>query len=472
MRKGIVLLLLGLVFLTFGCSTDTPNPVTPAMDGRLGSSPDAQAQAWTLVERAGWPVEASTEGFDPAGLTAGGVSLPSLLDFQRTVIAGDIVHYSAVVTTGPGMYDRIGVHRVVREERPNVPIRTKTALFMLHGDLKRFETMFIPGRFSPELDDDFGIAVYLARNGVDVWGIDQAWNFVPREETDFSFFADWGLQREVDHLAVGLRIARTARLLTGNGNDQMLLLGYSSGAVTGYALLNEETQLPPGHRQVKGYIAADFGVRSDDPDWLAQGQGWLEQYEQLYAAGQYEDPIYIFQDVAMLARTDPGSDSPFFPGLTNMQVALFFGGGEVWPPSKGHYHAPIIEDGLPVDFQFITIGQWLDFITASACYEPTLFELDYTRLMAGQTTPFVEHLGEIRVPVLHLGGAGGIAPYTTATLSYLGSTDISQHIVSVGAPDPALDYGHVDIFTASNAPTLVWQPVLEWVQQHSRGGRR
>ncbi len=472
MRRSIVFLLLGLVFLSFGCSTDTRNPLTPGMDSGIGSSPDAQAQAWGLVERAGWPVEASAGDPVEAGMKPEGAGPATLLDFQRTVVAGDIVHYSAVVATGPGMYDRIGVHRVVREERPNVPVRTKTALFMLHGDLKRFETMFIPGMFSPELDNDFGIAVYLARNGVDVWGMDQAWNFVPREETNYSFFADWGLQREVDHLAQGMEIARAARLMTGNGMDRMLLLGYSSGAVTGYALLNEETQLPPGHRQVKGFVAADFGVRSDDPDYLAMGQGLAELNQQLYDSGEYADPIYIFQDIAMLARTDPGGASPFFDGFTNMQVALFYGGGEIFAPTKAHYHAPVVEDGLPVGFQFITVGQWLDFITASASYEPLLFELEYSRLMAGESSPFIDHLGEVRVPVLHLGGAGGLAPYTTATLSYLGSSDVSQLIVSVGAPDASLDYGHIDIFTAPNAPTLVWQPVLEWVQGHSRGGPR
>ena len=55
----------------------------------------------------------------------------------------------------------------------------------------------------------------------------------------------------------------------------MLLLGYSSGAATGYAYLNQETRMPYGLRQVKGFIAADLGVRSDDPDWLSMGEGLL-----------------------------------------------------------------------------------------------------------------------------------------------------------------------------------------------------
>jgi hypothetical protein len=122
---------------------------------------------------------------------------------------------------------------------------------------------------------------------------------------------------------------------------------------------------------------------------------------------------------------------------------------------------------LPVDFQFITIDQWLDFITATCAYEPILFERDYSVLCAGLPSPYAEHLGDITVPVFDIGGAGGIAPYTAATRSYLGSSDITYLYVTVGSPDPALDYGHIDIFTARNAPELVWQPILRWIEDHS-----
>ena len=154
-------------------------------------------------------------------------------------------------------------------------------------------------------------------------------------------------------------------------------------------------------------------------------------------SGQYEDPILFLQDIAHRARTDPDGASPYFPGFTNWQTALFFGGGPIFGPVFTHYHAPIVEGGLPVGFQFVTIDQWLDFITASANYEPTLFELDYSRMMANMSTPYTNHLGDITVPVFDLGGAGGIAPYTEATLSHLGSTDITKLYVSTGAGDPS-----------------------------------
>jgi hypothetical protein len=468
MQRWIGLLVFGLAILVVGCSDErVPAPVAPTGQVDLGVGADVEALAWALVEQAGWQVEAIEGELDQAGVAQCQGGQPPLFDFERTVISGDVVHYSVTVRTGPGEYDKIGIHRVVRESRPYHPIRTDETLFMLHGDLKRFETMFIPGQFSPHLPSDFGIAVFLAQNDVDVWGIDQGWNFVPAEEGDFSFFADWGIQREVDHLEIGLGIARIARLLTGSGFDKMLLLGYSSGSCTGYALLNQEAQWPNCRRQVKGYVAADLGVRSDDPDFIEFNEGWVVWAQELYDAGQYQDPL-ICRDIAALARTDPEGDSPYFSGLTNLQCALFFGGGQIWPPTAVHYHAPILESGFPVGFQFITLDQWLDFLDNTAAYEPILFELECSQLLAMMETPYTNHLGSIVVPIFNLGAAGGIAPYTTATLSYLGSSDITQLYVSIGAPEVLLEYGHIDIFTASNAPGLVWQPVLEWIVDHSR----
>jgi hypothetical protein len=30
----------------------------------------------------------------------------------------------------------------------------------------------------------------------------------------------------------------------------------------------------------------------------------------------------------------------------------------------------------------------------------------------------------------------------------------------------ALDFGHADLFTATNAETLVWKPILDWIVAH------
>jgi hypothetical protein len=43
--------------------------------------------------------------------------------------------------------------------------------------------------------------------------------------------------------------------------------------------------------------------------------------------------------------------TPYIPGLTNLQRALFFGGGPIFGTTNAHYHAPILADGLPADFR-------------------------------------------------------------------------------------------------------------------------
>ena len=476
MRRAFCTLILALAcMLAWGCLRDDGLTPVPPPDKALGTAGPVVAldQLVTdLARQSGWELTAQKgDAGEPAETIAKAIPAQTL-SVSREVIVGNIVHYSFRIATGPGKYDRIGIHRVVREERPGRPIRTRTWLFMLHGDLKDFEGMFMPGQFSPNLPDDFGVATWLAQHDVDVWGMDQGWNFVPPEETDFSFFANWGIQQQVDALDIGVAVARLTRCVTGNGLDKALVLGYSSGAFTGYGLLNQETQLPLCLRQVRGFVAADCGVKTDED---AMKQCWCsaaDYYHSVYAMGQYQDNL-IFHDVGVRAKGDPSGASPYIPGLTNLQTALYFGAGNVFAPTPAHYHAGVFEDGMPVDLQHVTVPQWLDFLDNMAAYEPTRFELEYSILLCGEEeSPFDDHLAEITVPVLDIGGAGGLAPHTAYTVSLLGSTDITQLYVSLRPPEEiALDYGHIDIFTAANAPQLVWQPLLDWVRSHSPQGR-
>ena len=78
-----------------------------------------------------------------------------------------MAEYSFKVRVGAGPYDEIGVHRVVKEIAPNVPAHASRAVFFAHGDIWNFRAAFLTGAKS--------IPVFLAENGVDVWGIDFRW---------------------------------------------------------------------------------------------------------------------------------------------------------------------------------------------------------------------------------------------------------------------------------------------------------
>jgi hypothetical protein len=69
--------------------------------------------------------------------------------------------------------------------------------------------------------------------------------------------------------------------------------------------------------------------------------------------------------------------------------------------------------------------------------------------------------------VFYVGAGGGFGSYGLYTLSLLGSTDVSNHIVSFYPPDQqAFDFGHVDLFYAEDAQNLLWTNILQWLEKH------
>ena len=165
---------------------------------------------------------------------------------QRRALTANVAEYYFTVRVGSGPYDQIGIHRVVKESAPNVPVRAPRAVFMAPGDIWNFRAAFLTGA-KP-------IPVFLAENGIDVWGIDYRWTFVPASVTDVSFMRTWGLEQDARDLGIAIGVARATRTLTGSGLGKVFLLGWSRGGQIGYAYLDGETQLPQALRQVKGLI--------------------------------------------------------------------------------------------------------------------------------------------------------------------------------------------------------------------------
>lgn len=461
MRRYLVaLVLVPTLILLAGCSRDVVAPKS-GTDGRQGEI-DPRLLAGSIIEKSGWPIDSEEEV--PVGCS--GVTLVS-----REPLVDNVVHYSYTLRIGPGPYDVIGLHRVVKESRPNQPIRTRKAIFLQHGDGVGF-VKFIYGVVAPSAPEDRAFALYLAKNDVDVWGIDQDWVLVPAGVTDFSFMEHWGMQHCIDNLRIGLGVAKAARQLTGNGPDKLLLLGYSSGAALGFAYVNEEAAMSEKHRLVKGFIPVDIFYTTDDADLKAINCMYWDQIKDMLTAGVYQYDI-IFAPVAELARMDPDGASPFVPGFTNLQVALAFGGATfLFDPLLPHWHyvaATFGEDGMPNGLQYMTIDNWLDFMLLASPYESTRFIGEWGAITCEETDlPFDDNLGLVDIPVLYVGAAGGLGDTGLYALGRLGSADVSSLIVALYPPDQkVLDFGHIDIFAAANAEALVWTPVLDWIAAHT-----
>jgi hypothetical protein len=124
---------------------------------------------------------------------------------------------------------------------------------------------------------------------------------------------------------------------------------------------------------------------------------------------------------------------------------------------------------MPTGFQFLTEQAWLEFLMNACVYEPVLFERDYASTVCGsEDVPWDDDLGYVTVPVFNVGSAGGLGNVSDYTLGLLGSSDITSHIVTLyPSAYVAADFGHIDLFIADNAQSLVWMPILDWVNDHS-----
>lgn len=468
-------LVLLLALSLTGCSReDTPTSPTTSPDATSTAPLDPELAAGAVMLACGWDFAHDVDL--PANLAALLDKCPPgsiVQDFQREVITGDIVHYSLVLSVGPGPYDVIGLHRVVREQRPQRPIRARQSLFCVHGMGKDFVGNFMPGRKSPQLPDDLGFAVYMAQHDIDVWGIDNSYTLVPGGLDDHGFAADWGLNRCIDDIEGGIAVARLVRLFTGNGLRKMTLLGYSQGLQMGYALLDRQTLLPRGRRSVGSYIPVDWGLEFDDPDLQANECEFLSGYLDLLDEGIYgfdDDPDGFYASLGYLAQTAPDEPSPYYEDLTNLEVFLFYTAvpsveaGSVW------WAGLFDDDGWPLDFAYTTQLMATEFwIHWAPMHPPVRLWADFHTLVC-EDSSWESRLGLIDMPVFSLEAAGGGGPYQVGTLDRLVSAEVTRHVVQLLGPDDAWrDFAHIDLFTADDAPQLAWQPTLAWLQ--SRQGR-
>jgi len=471
-----------LVLTVFaGCSQDrsvTPDP-TVATDHSSAVIANPEAVATELVARAGWEMDpeavADAKSPGPARSDGGG----GIVSIEREVIVDDIVHYYIEVQVGSGMYDVIGLHRVVREPVDCRPARHKKSVMLVHGSNAGFGPAFLYGPTLASAPDEQAIAVFLAQNGVDVWGIDLRWVLVPQGITDFNFMADWDLQLETDDLETALSVARQTRLMTGNGYRRMHLLGYSRGVGVGFAYLNRETQIPPGLRNAAGFIPVDLGFKTAWEEHRLLRCATADNIKTAVDSGIYQGEVGVLAiTLSYLAQVDPNGTSPIFPPMTNYQAILFIGANTYvmadYPLSILYHFVAGVPGpgGVTTELIYTDEAPWIEFLGAWSPYMPNPAAYELAAIACDEIDlPYDDYIADITVPVLYVGAGGGAGEVGAYTLSLLGSTDVTSLIVGFQPPENRLlDFGHVDLFSANNAAQDVWTPILAWIDAHTPGG--
>lgn len=396
---------------------------------------------------------------------------PLVSNIERRVLTGNIAEYSFQVRVGPGPYDVVGLHRVVRETAPFVPIQARQAVFFAHGDIWDFRAAFLTAEASPALPDTQALPVFLARNGVDVWGIDFRWTRVPGNLSDYSFMTGWGIETDARDLGIGIGVARVVRGLTGIGAAKVILLGWSRGGQIAYTYLNAEASRPAAQRRVKGFIPADIYIKSDVPAFVQAACTRLAQQQQQLAQGVFADTTgQVISTLGNLAAANPNGLSPIIPNLTNRQAALLAGEatfnfqGGLEPAPFYHLTGGTFDiNGVPAGLSFTADALFLDQLRGGSPFEPVKLIADAEAVMCDQAAlPFVDNLAGVTVPVFYLGADGGFGTFGLYGTTLLGSADRDSLVVDL-EQDRLLDFGHADLFLGTDAPALVWQPLLDWL---------
>lgn len=410
----------------------------------LGLWPSLSVFAGATVDRAGVPVE------------------------RR--LSGDVVEAVYTVVTGPGAHDRIRIHHVHRRDDVYRGSSSAQSIFLLHGDAWGFEAAFLGSADKAA----HSLPVYLARRGIDVWGIDLAWTLVSAETADLSFMAGWGVQHDLDDISAGLMFARDRREQQGHGRAGMALLGWSRGGQLGYALLNQEAKRAPHHRHVTAFIAADIFFKTDDNRARAYACADADFYRSALTQGVFGQDNQFFQWVGALSQSDPDTESPLFgPPYTNRSASLTLGAAlfQFGPSFTTWYHYvagafPHSDvTAIPTGLSFTDIERWDTFLMAVGRYEPSRMLAEASDIMCDAApSAFDDRLRAITVPVLYVGAAGGFGTSGLYSLGLLGSRDVSHHVVRLKpVGQETLDFAHVDMWHARNADELLWARIYRWL---------
>lgn len=425
---------------------------------------------------------AAAKGCDNVKQLAGlAPSACALAGVERRHIVADVFEYSFTLKVGEGEHEVVGVHRVVRERADGVAHRADKALFMVHGDLWGFDEAFMSSTLSGAVPREQSLGVYLARRGVDVWGIDLRWRQVPADTTDFAFMKDWNIGTHVRDIAAAIAVARSVRAATGSGGGKVALLGWSRGGAIAYAYANEETRVPEASRQVGALIPFDIAYKLA-PEHEEQRAAACTRYAAEKAAldaGVYVSPLGGgVKTFGLLAATAPDDPSPVpgFAGLTNRQVALMVGSAThllfaPYPPVPFyHLNAGVFDaaTNLPTGLRLTSEAYLFDFYQTAAPFQSSTEQAENDAVLCGETaTSYDDRLNAVNIPVLYVGAGGGFGEYGLDTLARLGSTDATAHVVNLYGPGARpVEFGHADLLTADNAKELVWSPLYDWLAGH------
>jgi hypothetical protein len=449
-----------LAALAVAGAVDHPTPAAAQLAGPVSLEPGAEAG------EAGSPRRLSpdVEKVPNAGHEA-------LAHLRREHVVDDVYHEAFKLRLGSGPNDAIGLHRITREHASGRPKRSRGGILMLHGDFSSFITNFALGLADGERGRP-SLAIWLAQHEYDVWGTDRRWALTPADG-DLSDFGGLSFEQEVDDVARALGIARGVRALTGGGFGPLHLLGFSRGGFLAYAAAVADAALPAGARQVRSLIPLDIWAEIPPEDGAARAATCASAAAERDAVSQglTDSDNSFFIALGQLAPVAPHEPSPLFEGYTNRELFLltaaqtyaFFS-----PTETYHLAAAELVDDVPSALSESSEDVIASWFAHAAPHQSMRESADTDGIWcADGNGPPAPDLSRIEVPLFYLGAAGGYGDHGIYSTTRVGSSDVSTLVVRRRPPEQvAADFGHGDLLFATDAPSLAWQPLANWLREH------
>lgn len=396
---------------------------------------------------------------------------PLLLDISRKELGNGLTHYKFEIQVEESLYGRVRLHRIVMETHPYQPVALKGDLFMIHGAIQDFDDIYLTAGAN-NTSTQTSVALYLASKQIDVWGIDLAWTFVPKDTTDFSFMKDWGIDKDIDHILKALSTTRLIRAISNQNFDKINLLGFSYSVMIAYGAAGRESQQASVSRHIKGLIPVDQAFKQDpkDEEFRLNACYAASKGKEFLDKGTLENNWgVLFIKLSNLALTAPDEASPIpdFSGMTNSQVIHFMGALKYM---NGNSAAPYwhFVGGDLNNLLYTDAERWLKLTASLVPFQPGQQLYEYHACICDEIDlQFDDHLSDITLPIYYLGASGGTGTLGEYSCKLTASTDLTFHIVTIPNTEAKIDFGHADLFLGRNADKLAWEALCNWLVSHN-----
>ena len=255
-------------------------------------------------------------------------------------------------------------------------------MFCIHGTGQTFFDSFIN---QSTLSENPGFALWLAHRGIDVWGIDLRFAFVPATTTDFRFMADWDFGKMVQDVLLATRFARHARRLTGEHFGKVHLVGRSLGASLAYGVANAEAILAEEEQDVGDLIPVETIYKLPPTDTVGRARAC--EYENTHGNAVSSGTYYIDQRPTMAigaaARDNPDGASPL-AAYTNKEYALKSACANIMLPGFPYHSVACLFDarGIPTAGRFSSTTLVIDSLANGIPTRPRATMRDYFAIPA------------------------------------------------------------------------------------------